>query len=133
MNLRTQLAYVFAWPKIESIIDERYYIGFRFLHRYMKILRSEMAEKRVCIVDFANFQHRRIHTQFRSSFFENQMGISPFDVEKCTRIKHPLFARVPSLARFFNNLIGITCVKERVLEFFSLKLSTLLRDVVQLV
>ncbi len=37
---------------------------------------------------------------------------------KIFRVKHPLLARVPSLARFFDNLIEITRVKERVVEFF---------------
>ncbi len=46
---------------------------------------------------------------------------------KMNRVKRPL------LARFDDNLTEITCVKERVVEFFSLKLSALLRDVVQLV
>ncbi len=34
------------------------------------------------------------------------------------RVKHPLLERVPSLARFFDNLIEITRVKDRVVEFF---------------
>ncbi len=34
------------------------------------------------------------------------------------RVKRPLLARVPSLARFFDNLTEITCVKEWVVEFF---------------
>ncbi len=46
------------------------------------------------------------------------------------RVKRPLLVRVPSLARFFDDLTEITCVKEQVVEFFSLKLSTLLCDVV---
>ncbi len=50
------------------------------------------------------------------------------------RVKRPLLARVPSLARFFfDNLTEITCVKKWVVEFFSPKLSTLLCDVKQLV
>ncbi len=47
------------------------------------------------------------------------------------RVKRPLWARVSSLARFFDNLTER--VKEWVVEFFSVKLSTLLCDVVQLV
>ncbi len=47
-------------------------------------------------------------------------------------VKRPFLARVRSLTRFFDNLTEITRVKERVVEFFSLKLSTLLCDVVQL-
>ncbi len=35
-----------------------------------------------------------------------------------SRVKRPLLARVPSLTRFFNNLTEITCMKERVVEFF---------------
>ncbi len=34
------------------------------------------------------------------------------------RIKRPPLGRVPSLARFFDNLTEITCVKESVVEFF---------------
>ncbi len=34
-----------------------------------------------------------------------------------SRVKRPLLTRVPSLARFFDNLTEITCVKERVVEF----------------
>ncbi len=34
------------------------------------------------------------------------------------RVEHPLLARDPSLARFFDNLTEITCVKERIVEFF---------------
>ncbi len=45
------------------------------------------------------------------------------------RVKRPLLTRVTSLARFFDNLTEITYVKERIVEFFSLKLSTLLCDV----
>ncbi len=35
-----------------------------------------------------------------------------------SKIKHPLLARVPSLARFFDNLTEIMCVRERVVECF---------------
>ncbi len=34
------------------------------------------------------------------------------------RVKRPPLARVPSLARFFNNLTEVTCVKEQVVKFF---------------
>ncbi len=35
-----------------------------------------------------------------------------------SRVKRPLLARVPSLVRFFDNPKEITCMKERVVEFF---------------
>ncbi len=41
-----------------------------------------------------------------------------FDADDGSKVKRPLLARVPSLARFVNNLTGITCVKEWVVKFF---------------
>ncbi len=50
-----------------------------------------------------------------------------------SKVKHPLLARVQSMARFFDNLTEITCERMGSEFFFLLKLLTLLCDVVQLV
>ncbi len=65
---------------------------------------------------------------FRNEEIRVRLSYMNFKLLKCidkycslrfdNRVKHPLLAGDPSLARFFYNLIEIMCVKERVVEFF---------------
>ncbi len=86
----------------------------------------------VSVLQIGTTKYTLLSTHVRAHWIVLFQWNSHPDCFQC-RVKRPLLARVPSLARVFDNLTEITRVKERVVEFFLLKLSTLLCDVVQLV